>query len=139
MKNAAGDKDCNIYLRKELETAGINVIPIEGNPGEVPSAIMGELNRWTFKRAWYYWIAWGPEIPFSDADRLHETYGQEVRVAGHCGCPSPREWYGEAGPQPRRGVPDYHIDTQEGLGALADVIRSLDWPACLSPWYGEAK
>ena len=124
MKNAAGDKGCDLYLRTELEEAGIEVVPLQGNPGEVPTSIMGTLNGWTFKRAWYYWVASGPPIPFEIADRLHDAHGKEVRVSGHCGCPSPREWY-ERGPIPEIGVPLYHVDSQQGLNALAVVIERM--------------
>ena len=128
MKNAAGDKGCDVYLRAELEAAGIKVVPYralkeyEPRHSEVPADVIGELNGWKFVRAWYYWVARGPAIPFELAGPLHETHGQEVRVAGHCGCPSPREWYGESNPD---GVPDYHVDSQAGLNALAAVIQQL--------------
>jgi len=42
-----------------------------------------------------------------------------VRVGGHCGSPSPREYYAEPY---FIGVPLYHIDTQEGLNVLAQYI-----------------
>jgi hypothetical protein len=80
---------------------------------------MGALSLWHFTRAWYYWSAEGPGIPCDIAEKLHATHGKQVRVAGHCGCPSPSEWFkGFA-------VGSYHIDTPEGLKALADVIRSI--------------
>jgi hypothetical protein len=108
---------------KELETAGIKVINREflrEMNGEVPTKIRGELSRrWVFQRAWYYWIAEGPGIPPDYAMKLHEAHGTEVRVDGHCGCPSPLEWFkGFA-------VGHYHVDTQEGLKALADTIKQI--------------
>lgn len=72
---------------------------------------------WQFERAWYYWRASGPGLPVEIAERLHAKHGQVVRVGGHCGCPSPREWYKGF------GVGLYHIDTQDGLNALADALR----------------
>lgn len=126
MKNAAGDNDCDVYLREELELAGIKVVPYrrlkEYERSEVPADVIGQLKGWTFTRAWYYWVARGPEIPFEPAEKLHELHGQEVRVAGHCGCPSPLEWYGE---REYSGVPCYHVDTQGGLNALAQTIREV--------------
>ncbi|HWY36162.1 MAG TPA: hypothetical protein VNX68_16070 [Nitrosopumilaceae archaeon] len=90
-----------------------------GQYREVPTKILGSLHNWTFRRAWYYWAAEGPGIPPQYAMELHKTHGTQVRVAGHCGCPSPIEWYkGFA-------VGDYHVDTQEGLIALADTIRRI--------------
>lgn len=120
MKNAAGDQDCNKYLRQELIQAGIKVVPYD-NPGrEVPATIKGQLGSWTFERAWYYWVARGNHIPFEVADKLHNLHGKDVRVAGHAGAPSPREWYDGVCKEP--GVPNYHVDTQEGLAALAIAI-----------------
>lgn len=106
----------------ELAQAGI---PPEGLEalrrfnGEVPTKYVGSLYGWGFKRAWYYWVADGPGIPPDVAEYFHQTWGQEVRVAGHCGCPSPIEWFhGFA-------VGSYHIDTQAGLNAFANLLRSL--------------
>lgn len=90
--------------------------------GEVKTTIKGFLYGWEFERAWYYWCAKGPGIPPDAAMRLHEKFGNDVRVAGHCGCPSPLEWY------KGMAVPDYHIDTQMGLNALAALIRSIVEP-----------
>ncbi len=104
----------------ELKAAGINVtIWPSWNNGEVPSLAIGELSGWTFQRRWYYWSAEGPGIPPDVAEKLHASHGREVRVEGHCGCPSPLEW--------RKGfaIGSYHVDTQEGLNALADVLRSI--------------
>jgi len=105
-----------------LEAAGINVEKYEflrHRKGEVDSAIMGSLHGWTFERAWYYWVCKGPGIEVEAAERLHKAIGQEVRVDGHCGCPSPREWF--------HGLAcgHYHVDTPAGLKALADTIKEL--------------
>lgn len=86
---------------------------------EMRTIIIGGLGDWTFRRAWSYWIAEGPGIPPEIATELHEAHGKEVRVDGHCGCPSPLEWCkGFA-------VGMYHVDTQEGLNALSRVIRQI--------------
>lgn len=104
----------------ELKAAGINVeiLPIQLG-GEVPSLAIGSLSGWVFERRWYYWAAHGPGIPCEIAEKLHATHGTEVRVEGHCGCPSPRVW--------RKGfaIGSYHIDTQEGLNTLAATLRSI--------------
>lgn len=125
MKNAAGDKNCDVYLRQELEAANIEVCEHEflRSKSEVPSAIIGLLDGWTFRRAWYYWIAQHDKsvLLFKYAEPLHEAYGKEVRVDGHCACPAPREWNKESW---CIGVNFYHVDTQEGLIALADAIRA---------------
>ncbi len=115
-RNAAVDQ-----MVSELSQAGIKSTIMDGDRdrSEVPGFVFGSLSFWSFERAWYYWVAKGPGLPVEIADKLHETHGKSVRVAGHCMCPSPREWY--------KGfpVPDYHVDTQEGLNALADAIRSV--------------
>jgi hypothetical protein len=105
----------------ELEAAGIKVfrLPLPLQNSEVPSLAHGSLSMWGFERAWYYWRASGPGLPVEIAEKLHATHGKVVRVAGHCGCPSPREWYHGF------GVGDYHVDNQEGLNALADALRSV--------------
>lgn len=87
--------------------------------GEVPTKAMGELSMWGFRRCWYYWSAKGPGLPVEIAEKLHATHGTQVRVDGHCGCPSPREWFKGF------GVGRYHIDTPEGLKALADALLSI--------------
>lgn len=83
---------------------------------EVPTAIMGTFNGWTFSRAWRYWIVEGSGLPLSFAMPLYLTHGQECRAFGD----------GE-GRNPlllARGqsVNFYHIDTQEALGELAKTI-----------------
>ena len=112
----------------ELKAAGINAAKLPFTvKGEVPARVMGDLSMWGFERAWYYWRASGPGLPVEVAERLHATHGTVVRVAGHCGCPSPREWYKGF------GVGDYHVDTPEGLKALADALRSVYDQAAAKP------
>lgn len=89
---------------------------------EVPTKWIGSLCMWGFNRAWHYWIAKGPGIPPDEAEKFHEKWGTQVRVGGHCMCPSPREWVcGFA-------VGEYHIDTQDGLNAFAELLRSIYIP-----------
>lgn len=121
MNNYAGMSDKDDEIAAELEAAGIEVSKFEifRDRGEVKTSVMGSLHGWGFRRAWYYWVADGPGIPPVYANELHEKHGKDVRVDGHCGCPSPQEWFkGFA-------VGMYHVDTQEGLNALADVIRRV--------------
>lgn len=131
--NRAGDHaDTDDILRAELKAAGIQTMQeAEGKPpefmaellrstsGEVKTSVRGTLHGWTFERAWYYWRAKGPGIEFSVATAMHETHGKDLRVAGHCGCPSPLEWYKGL------AVGDYHVDTAEALKVLADGIKSI--------------
>lgn len=109
----------------ELRAAGIEVRKeyfLHRLNGEVPAGVIGELGGWAFHRAWYYWVAQGPGLPLSVAEPLHVAHGRTVRVAGHCGCPSPREWFHGFG----CGL--YHVDGPEGLRALADALRSVYIP-----------
>lgn len=103
----------------ELRAAGIHPSRFPLSNGEVPARVIGSLSMWTFQRRWYYWSAEGPGLPVDVAERLHEAHGQQVRVDGHCGCPSPREWFKGF------GVGSYHIDSPEGLKALAEAILSV--------------
>ncbi len=109
----------------ELVAAGIqaHILPFTLGRSEVPSCAMGSLAMWSFTRAWYYWVAKGPGLPVEIAEKLHQSHGQEVRVDGHCGCPSPREWFKGF------GVGHYHVDSPEGLKALADAILSVYDPS----------
>lgn len=109
----------------ELIVAGINRVGPHNwlrYRGEVPFAYIGELCKWSFERYWYYWVAKGPGIPPDIAEEFHKTWGQQVRVDGHCGCPSPLEWCeGFA-------VGCYHIDNLDGLTAFAELLRSIHKP-----------
>lgn len=90
--------------------------------GEVPCSIFVAKYGWTFSRRWYYYAAQGPGIPPEAAEKFHKEWGRQVRVEGHCGCPSPLEWCkGFA-------VGSYHIDTQEGLNAFVKLLASIHRP-----------
>ncbi len=121
--NKAGEHDdTDSVLRSELEDAGIEVFEadwLRDSSGEVKTSVVGNLHGWEFKRAWYYWRCSGPGIEVEAAEILHKEHGDVVRVAGHCGCPSPREWYNGL------ACGHYHVDTAVGLSALVDTIRSL--------------
>jgi hypothetical protein len=107
--------------RAELEAAGITAESYDclRDDNEPHTAIVGRLCLWTFTRAWYYWIAKGPGIPVEDAEALHIKHGTSVRVEGHCGCPAPLAY------RHGFGIDLYHVDNQEGLNALAEVIRQV--------------
>jgi len=120
MKNYAG-QIVKQELIDELTQAGIYAHDFGFliNDGEVKSPICGVLGSWSFKRAWYYWVAEGDGLPVDDAMKLHEYYGKVVRVDGDCTGPSPLERFRGF------GVGSYHVDSQAGLKALADCIRSV--------------
>ena len=121
MENYAGMSDKDDEIAAELKAAGIEVYKDEflRDRGEVKTSVIGFMYRWKFRRAWYYWMAEGPGIPPKYANDLHKKHGKEVRVDGDCGCPSPKEQFKGL------AVGHYHIDTQEGLNALANIIRQV--------------
>lgn len=91
MQNLAGNKDCDREIRRELARARIDVVEGGGDgKHEVPATVTGKLRGWTFKRAWYYWVAEG-QLPLAVAQQLYaDPIGKtDIRVAGHCGCPPP--------------------------------------------------
>ncbi len=119
-KDEATATEVDRIVQAELNAAGITPHKLTYGPnGEVPTRYIGILYSWDFRRAWRYYIAKGPGVPPDVAEEFHKTWGNEVRVDGHCGCPSPLEWFkGFA-------VGHYHIDTQEGLNAFAGLLQSI--------------
>ena len=111
-------------IERELTEAGIEISRLPNvNKGEVPTTVFcGTAHRWIFKRAWYYYIAKGDGIPPNIAEEFHGEWGTQVRVEGHCGCPSPL-YYNEG-----FAVGSYHIDTQEGLNAFVQLLASIHKP-----------
>ena len=118
--NLAGKRD-DKTPETELQAAGIEAVklPEMCRYGEPETIIIGQIAGWSFKRAWYYWVAKGPGIDVLTAECLHALHGSSVRVDGHCAAPSPREWF--------KGLAcgHYHVDGPDGLKALADTIKSL--------------
>lgn len=102
MKNLAGNKDCDKYIRDELERAGITVVDADNHGSEVQYSIGGELEKIKFRRAWYYWVATGP-VPLEIAKEMydHPEGKRTVRVRGDCTCPSPEhpriDWLDDEG------------------------------------------
>lgn len=117
--------DVDEQVLKELGAAGIKAehMPwMRGANSEVPSSYVGAHCCWIFRRAWYYWIATGPGVPPDRAEEFHKTWGSQVRVDGHAGGVSPLKWYNGF------AVGSYHIDTQEGLNAFAQLLKSIYIP-----------
>lgn len=134
--NYAGRNDVDDLLIKELADAGIGYIQMDmfrKNSGEVVTSVRGELHIdpemprlvWGFARCWYYWSAegFGAGIPLNYAQELHAKYGEVVRVGGYAGGTDPGYW------NRGFGIDKYHVDTAEGLKALADTIKHVheDW------------
>jgi hypothetical protein len=89
MKNLSGDKNCDKYIKDELERACIDIVENKAK-GEVPYSIEGKLGHYTFRRAWYYWVVLG-DTPMDIAKKIYEhPEGRaNVRAGGHCGCEPP--------------------------------------------------
>ena len=124
MKNLAGNKDADKFIKEELYLAGIPEIKIGNIGGEVPYSIIGKLGNWTFTRAWYYWVARveNPKdgLKLDKAIALHERkhptddkmkiLGNVIRAGGDCSCPSPKSYVAQP-------VYDEELDRQlEALG-----------------------
>ena len=100
MINLAGKKDCDQTIINELMSANITPVKLEKiNHPEVKAIYEGELLGWHFRRNWYYWVAVCKDDPFNNglemryASPMHQLIGKEVRLAGHCGCPSPDDGF----------------------------------------------
>lgn len=93
MRNLAGNEDCDLYIRDELEAVGISPMPVARSNTEVPYSIVGRFGEMIFTRNWYYWVVKG-SVPLAAAREMYEDAvgRRDVRVAGHCGCPHPDEW-----------------------------------------------
>lgn len=162
MKNLAGCKECDDVIEMELKKAKIPIVTVSKSNSEVPYTLIGilvtnhhEVIGFTFKRAWTYWIVKG-KVPLKIAEELYDNpIGKvDIRVAGHCGCPPPKEWAfpeenvfldylkenkivdgitnGELAKLCNNGiikgdrfVTTYHIDSQEGLNLFAETIKKL--------------
>jgi hypothetical protein len=97
MINLAGNTDADRTIRRELDRARIPVIEMDRRSDEVSASLGGELGVWKFGRAWYYWIASAPEgrgLPIELARELYSDHvgRTDIRVGGHCGCPSPDQY-----------------------------------------------
>ena len=93
MINLAGCLECDGYIAQELTEAGIPIVSEDCTESEVPAHFTGQLAKFHFKRAWYYWVVSGP-VPLEVARALYQTAlgKKDVRVVGHCGCPPPDKW-----------------------------------------------
>lgn len=119
MINLAGADYADQAIRDELGAVGVQLVD-HGTRigGEVPTRYTGTLGAFVFKRLWYYWSVRGP-VPLPVACELYaDPVGRnDVRVAGHCGCPPPEEWASDG------FVDQYHIDSAAGLRLFVSALR----------------
>ncbi len=124
MRNLAGDKGCDPVIRRELAEAIVQIVEHGKRlDSQVPASVTGQLTLngesvFAFRRAWYYWTVSG-NVPLAVAQEMYaDPVGREdVRVAGHCGCPPPEKWAYSG------FVESYHIDSQRGLNLFAATMR----------------
>jgi len=97
MLNVAGKpaEQTDAILRQELTMCRIKIVesPEILPHAEVHTHLMGKLgDKITMYRNWYYWVV-KCEIPLEVALEMYtDPVGrQDVRVAGHCGCPPPED------------------------------------------------
>lgn len=91
MINLAGVPDCDTTIATELHRARIDIVHHDSvAASEVTYRITGKLGRFTFERAWRYWIVTG-EVPLDVAVRLYEdpVGATDIRIAGHADCQPP--------------------------------------------------
>jgi len=142
MKNLAGVANASAFIHQELLAAGISevvhAVPVRG---EVPTNITGVLRKddvefFTFVRAWYYWSVDGM-VPVEIAwEMYNDPNGRnDVRVAGHCGCPPPEDpwvrYYDEDGNQlyPAEQEAEYRRLVKKGIAREDRAIRFVTNPA----------
>ncbi len=121
-KNLAGAAYADVVIEKELKDAGVEVVKEERTRSEVPFTLTGKLGTFTFVRAWTYWMI-DCMMPLDVAKEMYEDEvgSKVVRVAGHCGCPSPEGWATET--EDGQFVTSYHIDSMPGLKLFAETAR----------------
>jgi len=104
----------------KLASAGIHM-PSIAKPDDIEWITLydvdAKLYGWTFRRAWYYWVASTGEyseytIPEDVATKFNQAFRQEARVQGYAG-----------GQDVRQKVNLYHVDTPRGLAALIELLK----------------
>ena len=83
MRNLAGRKDCDRFIRKELNKASIPIVARDLSKREVPASIAGQLGPFSFERAWFYWAVRGP-LPLHVARKLYQHPERDVIRASGC-------------------------------------------------------
>ncbi len=133
MENLAGRDDCDSTIRDELTRCGIHIVSGKRTAGEVPYSLTGALVDtrgriyFTFERAWRYWMVAG-RLPLAIAAALYRdpTGRADVRVAGHCGCPAPKEWAHWYTDDGHRIIPvDQKMQAEDLLTNPSELLRSV--------------
>ena len=134
MKNLAGNKDCDKYIRDELERANIEIVTVELDTQhhEVPFTLEGRLNKGKIKlwRAWYYWVAEG-RIPYDIAQKIyaHPEGKKTVRAGGHCGCVDPSTqltWISKESGKPAISQEKYDKQIKPMLETMPEIVEHFN-------------
>lgn len=90
----AGEKNCDYYIRSELEEAKVPIVATYDKHPEVSYSIGGSLFGWKMRRQWRYWsVSKTPGLALPAAIKLFDLDTNNViRVVGHCASPHPKEW-----------------------------------------------
>lgn len=66
----------------ELQQAGIPIEVLDKPYGEPKSDVGGRLGDFTFRRAWYYWVVYGP-MPLAQAEIMFaDPAGRDISTGG---------------------------------------------------------
>lgn len=87
--------------------------------------LVGYAHGWRFYRAWYYWCAHdcgANAVRREVAEEFNREWREQVRVDGFAG-----------GKDVQGDVDGYHVDTVEGLAALAALLRSANESSSTTP------
>ncbi len=148
------DSKVSKKVKEELEIAKIPILTLPSVLNlEVKTEYIGILNGFKFYRAWTYWVCEG-DMPLEIANYIYENYKDlQIRAGGHAGNVEPeeesynpvydrelRELMNKSSIEEYiklskdivddlslpRFVATYHIDTQQGLCKIAEIIRERD-------------
>lgn len=91
MINLAGNFECDLIIKRELEEAKIQTVEVYRMSSEVPSSYIGVLNGFKFLRAWNYWVMKG-YFDLKYASYIYDNFSKDlgIRAFGHCGNIDPR-------------------------------------------------
>ena len=115
----------NKIMSNELTLAGITITEFPwSRDREVKSTLIGELRvgskprfTWVFERAWSYWAAEGPAVPYEVAKIIYDSEHRDDCTA--CGSSfNPDDMGGF-------GVDSYHIFTDDALKFLVEQLNAV--------------
>lgn len=123
MRNLAGRKDCDRFIRKELNKVNIPIVARDLSKREVPASIAGQLGPFSFERGWCYWVIRGP-LPLHVARKLYRHPERDaIRAVGDA--------YG--------GHPKQFAVRMLNGKEVAPMEEQADWLAFCAAWGGRAK